>query len=274
MHTQRSTATPTRWLAPPAAHPCGMLRVEWAQSLADVRAAQRLRYRVFVEEGGAQIASAVLNHELDAFDPWCEHLLVRRQADGEVVGTYRVLTPQKAQLNGGLYADAAFDLAPLLELRPRLMELGRACVHPQHRNGGVILALWRALAQLMQQRGLETMIGCASVPMRDGGHAAASLWQRLRVTHLAPPSLHVRPWVPLPIAHLDRSLDVEPPSLIKGYLRLGAKLLGPPAWDPDFQTADLPMMVRLGDLPGRYRRHFLGERQPQAAAMRSAALLA
>jgi len=98
------------------------------------------------------------------------------------------------------------------------------------------------------------------VPMRDGGHAAASLWQRLRDTHLAPPSLQVRPWVPLPIEHLDRSLDVAPPSLIKGYLRLGAKLLGPPAWDPDFQTADLPMMVRLSELPGRYRRHFLGER--------------
>jgi putative hemolysin len=260
MQTQISAATPARWLPGHAEHAPSALRVQWAQSLADVRAAQRLRYRVFVEEGGAQIASSVLNHELDAFDPWCEHLLVRRCSDGEVVGTYRVLTPQKAQLNGGLYADAEFDLAPLHDLRPSVMELGRACVHPQHRGGGVILALWRALAQLMRQRGLDTMIGCASVPMRDGGHAAASLWQRLRATHLAPPSLQVRPWVPLPIEHLDRSLDVAPPSLIKGYLRLGAKLLGPPAWDPDFQTADLPMMVRLSELPGRYRRHFLGER--------------
>ena len=117
------STTPLRWRAPHAKDTHSRLGVEWAQSLADVRAAQRLRYRVFVEEGGAQLASTVLHHELDAFDPWCEHLLVRRQADGEVVGTYRVLTPQKAQLNGGLYADAAFDLAPLWALRPRLMEL-------------------------------------------------------------------------------------------------------------------------------------------------------
>jgi putative hemolysin len=263
MQTQLSStalATPVRWRPLQTDHAPSALRVGWAQSLADVRAAQRLRYRVFVEEGGAQVASAVLHHELDAFDPWCEHLLVRRQHDGEVVGTYRVLTPQKAQLNGGLYADAEFDLAPLHELRPSVMELGRACVHPAHRTGGVILALWSALARLMQQRGLDTMIGCASVPMRDGGHAAASLWHRLRTTHLAPLPLQVRPWVPLPIEHLDRSLDVAPPPLIKGYLRLGAKLLGPPAWDPNFQTADMPMMVRLAELPGRYRRHFLNER--------------
>ncbi len=260
MQTLTSFETPARWRPAPAIAAAAALQVEWAQSLADVRAAQRLRYCVFVEEGGAQVASSVLHHELDAFDPWCEHLLVRRAIDGEVVGTYRVLTPQKAQLNGGLYADAEFDLAPLWHLRPSLMELGRACVHPQYRTGGVILTLWRALARLMQQRGLETMIGCASVPMRDGGHAAASLWQRLRTTHLAPPSLQVRPRLPLPVEHLDRSIDVEPPSLIKGYLRLGAKVLGPPAWDPDFQSADLPMMVRLSELPARYRRHFLDER--------------
>jgi putative hemolysin len=260
MHIQISPATTAQWRPRPASEASCALRVEWAQSLADVRAAQRLRYRVFVEEGGAQLASTVLHHELDAFDPWCEHLLVRRQSDGEVVGTYRVLTPQKAQLNGGLYADAAFDLAPLWALRPRLMEIGRACVHPAHRTGGVILALWRALAQLMQQRGLETMIGCASVPMRDGGHTAASLWQRLCANHLTVPELLVRPRLPLPIEHLDRTLDVKPPPLIKGYLRLGAKLLGPPSWDPDFQTADLPMMVCLADLPARYRRHFLAER--------------
>lgn len=260
MHVQPSTAVPARWRAQAAeSAPCA-LRVEWAQSLADVRAAQRLRYRVFVEEGGARLASAVLHHELDAFDPWCEHLLVRRQADGEVVGTYRVLTPQKAQLNGGLYADAAFDLAPLWSLRPHLMELGRACVHPAHRTGGVILALWRALARLMQQRGLQTMIGCASVPMRDGGHAAASLWHRLSATHLASPELQVRPRLALPVDRLDRTLDAAPPPLIKGYLRLGAKLLGPPSWNPDFQSADLPMLVRLSELPRRYRRHFLDER--------------
>jgi putative hemolysin len=233
------------------------LRVQWAQSLADVRAAQRLRYRVFAEEGGTRLSSSVLHHELDAFDPWCEHLLVRREADDEVVGTYRVLTPEMARINGGLHADARFDLTPLWSLRPSLIELDRACVHPEHRTGGVILALWRALARDMQQRGLQTMIGCVGVPMRDGGHAAASLWHRLSAMHLAPAPLRARPLVPLPVEQLDRSQDVATPPLMKGYLRLGAKLLGPPAWDPEFHTAEFAIMVRLAELPERYRRHFL-----------------
>jgi putative hemolysin len=235
------------------------LHVEWAGCLADVRAAQRLRYRVFVEEGGAQLPVSVLHHELDAFDPWCEHLLVRNRIDGEVIGTYRVLPPEKAQLQGGLYAESEFDLSPLAALRPRLVEVGRACVHPDHRNGSVILMLWHALAQFMQSRGLDTLIGCASVPMHDGGHVAASLWHRLRTTHLAPAAMQVRPRLALPVDELNHDLEVEAPPLVKGYLRLGAMLLGAPAWDPDFQSADLPMMVRLDDMPVRYRRHFLSE---------------
>src|SRR6185295_11624446 len=102
------------------------------------------------------------------------------------------------------------------------------------------------------------MIGCASVGMRDGGHVAASLWESLRHTHLAPPEHRVRPRLPLPVDLLDCHLKVEPPPLIKGYLRCGAKVLGPPAWDPEFNSADLPLLMRIADLPARYRKHFLG----------------
>ena len=91
-----------------------------------------------------------------------------------------------------------------------------------------------------------------------GGHGAASIWEQLRKTHLAPIEYHVIPRVPLPVDNLKSDLQVEPPALIRGYLRLGAKVLGAPAWDPDFNTADLPMLMRIADLPSRYRRHFLG----------------
>jgi putative hemolysin len=137
-----------------------------------------------------------------------------------------------------------------------MVELGRSCVHAEWRSGGVILALWGALADFMARNGLETMIGCASIGMRDGGHVAASLWAQLRQTHLASIDCQVRPRLPLPVAELRSDLAVEPPPLIKGYLRCGGKLLGAPAWDPDFGTADLPLMLRIGDLPARYRRHF------------------
>lgn len=241
------------------------LHVGWAVSEEDVRAAQRLRYRVFVEEMGARLSlpvNAPAGHDIDLFDPFCEHLLVRVLDEdlqpGEVIGTYRVLTPAAARRAGGLYSETEFDLTRLRSLRPRMVELGRSCVHPDHRNGGAIMALWGALAEFMVRNELDTMIGCASISMRDGGHYAASLWKRLEDSHLADIAWHVRPRLPLPVDELRQDLDVDPPPLIKGYLRCGARILGRPAWDPDFNTADLPMLMRIADLPARYRKHFLG----------------
>ncbi|HET8694926.1 MAG TPA: GNAT family N-acyltransferase [Aquabacterium sp.] len=241
------------------------LEVVWARTEEDVLAAQRLRYQVFVEEMGARLsvpAGAPKDHDIDLFDPYCEHLLVRLKGEdgepGQVIGTYRVLTPDSAKRIGGLYSETEFDLTRVRHLRSKMVELGRSCVHPEHRHGGAILALWGALAEFMVRNELDTMIGCASISMRDGGHVAASLWEQLSKTHLAPIELQVRPRLPLPVDELDRHLKVDPPALIKGYLRCGAKILGAPAWDPDFNTADLPMLMRIQDLPARYRRHFLG----------------
>ena len=153
------------------------LSVQWAQSEDEVRLAQRLRYRVFTEEIGAILAPPAgtpAGVDADRFDPFCDHLLVRARrgpADmqGAVVGTYRVLPPAAARRAGGLYADTEFDLGPLRSLRAHAVELGRSCVHPAWRSGAVILALWAALAQYMQLHGLDTMIGCASVGIADGG---------------------------------------------------------------------------------------------------------
>ena len=240
----------------------GAVSVTWARNLDEVRQAQRLRFQVFAEEMGARLDTPVHGHDVDLFDEFCEHLLVREPSTGQVVGTYRVLTPTQARRVGSTYSDTEFDLTRLRFLRDRMVELGRSCVHPDHRHGGVIMALWGALLEFMVHNQLDTMIGCASIPMLHNGavsgHAAASVWQQLRETHLAPIEYHVLPRLPLPVDSLDGTLPVEAPPLIKGYLRLGAKVLGPPAWDPDFNTADLPMLMRIGDLPARYRRHFLG----------------
>lgn len=238
--------------------------VGWARHLDEVREAQRLRYEVFAGEMGAILSNAVPGHDVDLFDDYCEHLLVRDGATGKVIGTYRVLTPQQAKRAGSTYSDTEFDLVRLRPLRESMVELGRSCVHRDHRQGGVIMALWGALAAFMQRNQLNTMIGCASIPMLyegphgmiGGGHAAASIWRQVKDKHMAPIDCHVRPRLPLPVDRLDGSLEVDPPALIKGYLRLGAKVMGPPAWDPDFNAADLPMIMRIADMPARYRRHF------------------
>ncbi len=230
----------------------------WATTWPEVREAQRLRYRVFAGEMGARVPSRRHGLDADEFDAYCDHLLVREPADGAVVGTYRVLAPDQAQAAGGLYSDQEFDLSPLAGLRPRMAELGRACVDARFRHGGVVLALWAALTRYMLARDLEWMIGCCSLPLRDeGGRTAAGLWHALRHTHLVEPGLRVRPLLPFPVDSFAADSRAEPPPLLKGYLRLGARVMGPPAWDSDFGCADLPVLMRVADLPTRYRNHFL-----------------
>jgi len=241
------------------------LEVVWARHADEVKLAQRLRHQVFVGEMGARLnvpPGTEPGLDVDLYDRFCEHLIVRTvecdDAPSQVVGTYRLLTPDAARLVGGLYTDTEFDLWRLARLRPRMVELGRSCTDPAWRHGAVMLLLWSSLAQFMQRNRLEVMIGCASVAMRDGGHLAASLWRSLSLTHLAPIEDQVRPRLPLPVDDLRHDLPVEPPPLVKGYLRCGAKVLGAPAWDPDFGTADLPIMLKLGELAPSYRRRFLG----------------
>ena len=236
------------------------IQVSWARHQDEVRQAQRLRYQVFALEMGANLPNTVPGHDIDSFDDFCEHLLVRDESSQEVVGTYRVLTPAQAKRGGSTYSDTEFNLDRLSGLRERMVELGRSCEHAEHRDGGVILALWGALAEFMSRNQLDTMIGCASIPMQhqgtSSGQAAANIWREVRQTHLAPIEYRVIPRLALPVEQFDDSLDIEPPTLIKGYLRLGSKVLGAPAWDPDFNSADLPMMMRIADLPPCYCKHF------------------
>jgi putative hemolysin len=238
------------------------ITVSWARHGDEVQQAQRLRFNVFAGEMGARLSTAFPGLDVDLFDNYCEHLIVRETVTQEVVGTYRVLTPAQAKRVGSTYTDTEFDLVRLRGVRDRMVELGRSCVHPAHRHGGVIMALWGALAEFMDRNQLDMMIGCASIPLLQNGvvegDTAASIWNKVRQTHLAAPQFRVRPRLPLPVEQLNGTLDVEPPALIKGYLRLGAKVLGAPAWDPDFNSADLPMIMQINDLPSRYRRHFLG----------------
>jgi putative hemolysin len=227
-----------------------------------VRQAQKLRFDIFAGEMGASLATPLAGYDIDRFDDFCEHLLVIDQASGDVVGTYRLLTPAQAIRAGGLYTETEFDIGSLHAMRSQLVELGRSCVHANYRNGAVIMALWGALMQFMVNNRLECMIGCASIPLlhngRIGGDVASSVWAKVSQSQGIDPAFAVWAHTPLPVEQFDQTLDVEPPALIKGYLRLGARVLGAPAWDPDFNTADLPMLMRIEDVPSRYRKHFLG----------------
>lgn len=241
--------------------------ITWAKNQSEVREAQKLRYEVFADEMGATLPTHIPGYDIDTFDDYCEHLLVRDRETWQVIGTYRVLTPEQARLAGKTYSEGEFDLTSLRPLRENMAELGRSCVHKDYRDGIVIRALWKELINFMVRKQLGHMIGCVSIPMSLGsgggsqisaGHAAASIWRQIQDKYRVNIYYQVEPRFPLPVDYLDQSLNIDFPPLLKGYLRLGAKVLGAPAWDPNFNTADLPMLLRMNDLPERYRKHFLG----------------
>jgi putative hemolysin len=228
-----------------------------ANDAADIRDAQRLRWQVFAEEMGARLNTPQSGLDIDLYDKWCDHLLVRDGDSGDVVGTYRILGPDAARRVGSFYSEQEFDLTRLSNLRERMVEIGRSCVHPDYRKGGVITLLWSGLADYMQRSGHDYLIGCASIGMQDGGHNAAGVWHAVREKHLAPVEWRVTPRCPLPLEGLGHAAAPIVPPLIKGYLRLGAWVCGAPAWDPDFNTADLMVMLSLQKLKQTYARHFL-----------------
>jgi putative hemolysin len=236
----------------PAAHG---LSVQLARGREELLEAQRLRYAVFAREMGAHLGNARDGIDEDEFDLYCDHLLVRERESGMVVGTYRILPPHRRAQLGRLYSESEFDLSRLAPLRDSLIEVGRSCVHPDHRTGSAILLLWAGLAQYMRKGNYGHLIGCASAPLADGGSLAAALRDRLQ-DHLAAPEYRVFPKLPFPHERIARAQSLEIPPLIKGYLRLGAKVCGEPAWDPDFNSADFLIWLSLDEMTPRYARHF------------------
>jgi len=235
------------------------LTVGLAASPEEVRAAQRLRYQVFVEEMGARLDLEEPGIESDRYDPYCQHLVVRDADRAQVVGCYRILSDTQAVRAGGYYSQSEFDLTRVLALPGRIMEVGRTCVHPDYRSGPVIALLWSGLARYLLMNKFDYLMGCASIPLRGGTQEAATIFERLRGRHLAPESHQVFPRVPLPSVHLAgvSVTDVSVPPLVKAYLRVGAKICGQPAWDRQFNVADLFILLRTEDVDERYARHFL-----------------
>lgn len=232
------------------------LAVRLAHSESEVREAQRLRYRVFAEELGARLATPVPGLDQDIFDRYCEHLIVRDEANGRIVGTYRILSPHQARKLGAYYSDGEFDLTRLRHLRNRIVEVGRSCIDAEYRTGAVIGLLWSGIARFMLENGHDYLIGCASIGMSDGGHNAANLFLSLKDA-MAPIEYRVFPRCPLPLDRLTTGAPSSVPPLLKGYLRAGAWVCGEPAWDPDFNTADLMLLLPIAAVRERYARHFL-----------------
>lgn len=248
-------------VAPPLERPAARYRTALATTAAAVEAAQRLRHEVFALECGAALdpAGAASGRDVDEWDEHCDHLVVHEEVSGRVVGTYRLLRPERAAALGRSYGDGEFDLARLAGLRPGLVEAGRSCVHPDHRTRAVITQLWAGVARYVLERGHTHLGGCAPVPLADGGATAAGLWGLLvRERRLAPAGLWVRPHVPFDVHAPALPGRLVLPPLIRAYLRIGARVCGRPAHDAASGTADFYVLLAMSDIDPRVLRHLLG----------------
>ncbi len=239
-----------------AAAPARSYVVALAQHEDEIRESQRLRFKVFAQEMGATLKSAADELDYDRFDQYCKHLIVRDRETGEVIASTRVLLDVDARRAGGYYSEGEFDMQPLIARCGPLMEIGRTCVHANYRRGAAIAVLWSGLAKCFELREYSRMIGCASIPMQDGGTEALSAFQWLVQHNLVINSFGVMPRLPLPAIAGMPPAPMLPP-LIKAYVRLGARICGTPCWDPDFNSADLLVVLDPQEIRSRYARHFL-----------------
>ncbi len=229
-----------------------------ARSAEDVRAAQALRYQVFnleLKEGLA--ASHLTGLDQDSFDAGCDHLLVEHLPSREIVGTYRLQTGTNAATHAGYYCAQEFEFEVFASVRSEIIELGRACVHRQHRNLVVLGLLWKGIADYATARGGRYLIGCSSLTSQDP-EVGASAYADLCRKHLASPVWRTQPHpaYECSLQHLAAE-PVKIPKLLQAYLTLGAKICGPPALDRQFQTIDFLTLLDLQTLPPLARKRFL-----------------
>lgn len=273
-----TSVAPHLLAAAPHIHRQGQLDVRIATSEEEIAAAQALRYRIFYDEMGAQPTPLMqaTRRDIDDYDMICDHLLVIDHgaggrpngygADGlpHVVGTYRLLRQVVAEQHRGFYSSGEYDLSPLLGTsQGQLLELGRSCVAPEHRNTTTISLLWRGIASYLATHGISHMFGCASLHGTDPAHHAAEL-SYLYHHHLAPPPLRARALDHVPMDLLVAgSYDVRAaqralPPLVKGYLRVGA-MVGDGAFvDRQFNTVDVFVLMPVEGITRRYLDRFTG----------------
>jgi putative hemolysin len=263
----RSLATPT------ATRPRYGARL--ARSANEVRRAQQLRFEVFNLELGEGLAeSYATGLDIDPFDEFCDHLIVEELATNEIVGTYRLQTGQLAAANLGYYSEREFDFASYEPFRCEMIELGRACVHAEHRNVNLLHLLWRSIACYAVERKARFLIGCSSISSQDPADGIA-VYQNLQpylVTHelrTYPRAEfrvvagvgdagfpYVRPHQATPGSPIPATTGASS-RLLRAYLAIGARICGPPALDRDFGTIDFLTLLDLHSLPAIVRAHFL-----------------
>ncbi len=235
-------------------------KVRTTRASDDIEAAQRLRYEIFNLELGEGLAeSRERGLDSDPFDLQCDHLIIEDSSSRAVVGTYRLQTGAMAKAGLGYYSAQEFNFSPYEPLRQEILELGRACIHKDHRKRAVLDLLWRGIAGYASAKKCRYLLGCSSLTSQDPAEGWG-LYRQLEKAHLAPPALRTSP--------IGKFVSPEPddihrnaktPKLFAAYLGVGAVIAGPPALDREFQTIDFLTILDLAKTSVAGKKHFLKE---------------
>ena len=245
-------------------HDCGnplaateLFRVRMGQNVEDLTECQRLRYEVFNRELGEGLdTSSTIGLDRDKFDYICDHLMVHEARSGKLVGTYRMQSGYRAKGNLGYYSEGFFDFSPYERIRSEVLELGRACVHPEYRNTTVLHMLWRGIARYADSCGARYLIGCSSLTSQNENEGLA-MYQQLQEKYLVEPALRTVPVAGKECKPGGKIPEMtRPPRLFRAYLEISARLCGPPAIDREFKTIDFLTLIDLARLPDRVRTRF------------------
>jgi putative hemolysin len=221
-------------------------------------AAYRLRFVVFNLEMNEGLESSYADgHDKDHFDDVCDHMIVQDRTTGKIVGTYRMQMGDIAGQYFGYYSEQEFDFAPYEGMRGQIVELGRACIHREHRSSEVLHLLWRGIARYALVNRGRYMMGCCSLTSQDAemGHAVyASL-----LDCMAEPALLTKPTPAFVLPAAKEMAEARAPKLLRAYLTIGAKICSEPAIDRSFKTIDFLTLLDLQTLHPRMAKRFLEE---------------
>ncbi|MDD8019553.1 MAG: GNAT family N-acetyltransferase [Bacteroidota bacterium] len=238
--------------------------IKIADSLAEIEAALRLRFDVFnIEMKEGLQSSFETGFDSDVYDTFCDHIIVKERASGNIVGTYRLLRQDVAERNIGFYSEGEFDLSRFKKIPGQSLELGRSCVAKEFRSIAVINLLWKGIARYIELHSIDHLFGCASLHSTKEREVAPAYFYLMH-HHLAPKEYRVHPLVQhrmnfencLPNETELRGAFSSLPPLLKGYLRLGAVICGEPARDLEFGTTDFLILLETGSITERYKSHY------------------
>jgi L-ornithine Nalpha-acyltransferase len=239
------------------------LSVKFAQTTDELEQAFRLRYKVFVEEAANLLMANDSGMEKDAFDEYCDHLIVTDLDSDKVVGTYRLLPGERAVQNIGFYSETEFDLSGYQNHKPYTLELGRSCVDPSYRDGKTIQMLWKGIAEYIKQHPFRYLIGCASLHSmapQQLNELYSLLKQKVIITDrfgIHPLHTHrIHNLELIDVEYNEKEINRRLPPLMKGYQWLGAEIAGEPVYDPAFHTVDFFIILDPAKITRRYQKHY------------------